>query len=217
MNVSRVEMPQGTIHQLRDKFRHRHVLQSLLKFLGRHHIDILPYYVTYESLKPEAEPSVDPDLGPVTTCLLSPAEIEEVYAHPDSEVWANEKETLLDEHCLCIGLKLKGNIAAYMWCNLNRCHSRLNAFPLKEDEAYLCSADTLKAYRGRNLAPLLRYELYRYLNRMGRTNFYSITEYFNIPAQKFKKKLGARPLRLNVHIRLGSKYERDITLKRFRV
>jgi len=107
-------MPQGTIHQLRDKFRHRHVLQSLLKFLGRHHIDILPYYVTYESLKPEAEPSVDPDLGPVTTCLLSPAEIEEVYAHPDSEVWANEKETLLDEHCLCIGLKLKGNIAAYM-------------------------------------------------------------------------------------------------------
>jgi hypothetical protein len=52
---------------------------------------------------------------------------------------------------------------------------------------------------------------------MGRANFYSITEYFNIPAQKFKKKLGARPLRLDVHIRLGSRYQRNITLKKYRV
>lgn len=210
-------MPQSTIARLRDKLRHRQILLSLLKFLGRHHIEIIPYYVTHESLKRETEPSVDPKLGAVETCLLSPAEIENIYAHPDSEVWVYEKETLLNERCLCIGLKLKGEIAAYMWCNLHRCHSQLTSFPLKEDEAYLCSADTFKAHRGKNLAPLLRYELYRHLNRMGRANFYSITEYFNIPAQKFKKKLGARPLRLDVHIRLGSRYQRNITLKKYRV
>jgi len=217
VNVSQVETPRGTIHQLRDKFRHRHVLQTLFKVLGRHHIEIIPYYVTHESLKHETEPRVDTELGPVAACLLSLAEIEEVYAHPDSEVMAYEKATLLDERCLCFGLKLKGEIAAYMWCNIHRCHSRLTQFPLKEDEAYLCSAVTLKAYRGRNLAPLLRYELYRYLNELGRTSFYSITEYFNTPAWKFKEKLGARQLRLNLHIRLGSRYERDITLKRFRM
>lgn len=217
MSVSQSEMPQETINQMRDQFRHRHVLQSVLKFLGRHHIEIVPYYVTHESLRHDTEPRVDPELGPVATCLLSPEEIEEIYAHPDSEVWAYEKETLLDERCLCIGLKLKGEIAAYMWCNLNRCHSRFVKFPLKPDEAYLCSADTLKAYRGRNLAPLLRYELYRYLNQMGRTSFYSTTEFFNTPAQKFKEKLGARPLRLNLHIRLGSRYQRNVTLKKYRV
>jgi GNAT superfamily N-acetyltransferase len=210
-------MPRGIIHHLREKFRHRHVLQSLFKVLGRHHIEIVPYYVTHESLKHAAEPRVDTELGPIAACLLSPAEIEEVYAHPDSEVMAYEKATLLDERCLCFGLKLKGEMAAYMWCNLHQCHSRLTKFPIKENEAYLCSAVTLKAYRGRNLAPLLRYELYRYLDQIGRTNFYSITEFFNTPARKFKEKLGARPLRLRLHIRLGSRCQWNITLKRFRI
>jgi hypothetical protein len=207
----------GGIDRLRDNFRHRQILQSLFKFLGRHHIIIAPYYVTVESLKHEYEPRADPDLGPIAACLLSPAEIEEVYAHPDSEVMAYEKETLLNERCLCFGLRIKGEIAAYMWCNLNRCHSRYTRFSLRQNEAYLCSAVTLKAYRGRNLAPSLRYELYKYLNGLGRTSFYSITEFFNTPARNFKEKLGARPLRLGLHIRLGGRCQRDITLKRFHI
>ena len=210
-------MVQGSIERLRDKIKHRQVLRSVVRFLGRHHIEIMPYYITHESLKRDTEPSVDPALGPITACLLSPAEIEEIYTHTDSEVWADEKQTLLDEHCLCMGLKLEGEIAAYMWCNLNRCHSRQIKFHLKADEAYLCSADTFKAYRGKNLAPLLRYEFYKYLNQMGRTSFYSITEFFNTPAQKFKEKLGARQLRLNLHVRIGSRFERDISLRRYHI
>jgi GNAT superfamily N-acetyltransferase len=210
-------MPQSAISQLRDKFRHRHVMLSLFRFLGRHHIEIDLYYVNHRSLRDGLEPSMDRGLGPVTTCLLSPAEIEEVYAHPDGEVWVHEKKTLLDEGCLCFGLKLNGEIAAYTWCNLYRCHSRLTKFPLKEDEAYICSTATLKAYRGKNLAPLLGHELHRYLTQEGRTNFYSLTEYFNTPARRYRDKLGARPLRLTLHIRLGSRFEKDITLKRFRI
>jgi hypothetical protein len=209
-------MPQGIIDQLRAKRRHHLVLQSLSRVLGCKGIEIAPYYVTHESLKHETEPSVDPELGPVAACLLSPAEIEEVYTHPESRVMGDEA-TLLDERCLCFGLKVKGEMAAFMWCNLHRCHSRITRFPLKEDEAYLCSAVTFTAYRGKNLAPLLRYELYRYLNQIGRTNFYSITEYFNTPARKFKEKLGARQLRLGLHIRLFNRCDWNITLKRFRI
>jgi ribosomal protein S18 acetylase RimI-like enzyme len=216
VNVSQVEMPQGIVGQLRDKFRHRLVLQTLSRVLGCKGIEIVPYYVTQEFLKHETKPSVDPELGPVAACVLSPAEIEEVYTHPESKVMGGE-ETLLDERCLCFGLKVKGETAAYMWCNVQRCHSRLTRFPLKEDEAYLCSAVTFKAYRGKNLAPLLRYELYRYLNQMGRTNFYSITEVFNTPARKFKEKLGARHLRLGLHIGLFNRCDWNITLKRYRV
>lgn len=215
MNVSQVGKPRGIIAQLRDKRRHHLVLQTVSRVLGGRGIEIVPYYVTHESLKPESEPSVDPDLGPVSARPLSPAEIEEVYTHPEGKLMGDEA-TLLDEHCLCFGLKVKGETAACMWCNLNRCHSRIVRFPIREDEAYLCSAVTLKTYRGKNLAPLLRYELYRYLNQFGRTNFYSITEYFNTPARKFKEKLGARHLRLGLHIRLFNKCDWNITLKRYR-
>jgi hypothetical protein len=210
-------MSQRIIDRVRDKFRHRLVLQSLFGMLGRAGIEIVPYYVTHESLNHETEPSVDPELGPVAVCLLSPAEIEAVYTHPDSKVMGDVKATYLDERCLCFGLKLKGEMAAYMWCNLHRCHNRLNKFPLKEDEAYLCSAVTFRAYRGRNLAPLLRYELYRYLNQIGRTNFYSITEFFNTSALKFKEKLRARPLRLCLYIGLFNRCQWNLTLKRFRI
>ncbi len=216
MNMSHVEKPSGIIDQLRDKRRHHLLLQTLSRVLGCKGIEIVPYYVTQEFLKHETEPRVDPELGPVAARLLSPAEIEEVYTHPESKVMGDEA-TLLDERCLCFGLKIKGEMAACMWCNVHRCHSRLARFFLKEDEAYLCSAVTFKAYRGRNLAPLLRYELYRYLNQIGRTNFYSITEVFNTPARKFKEKLGARHLRLGLHIRLFNRCDWNITLKRYRI
>jgi len=185
--------------------------------LERTGIEIVPYYVTYESLNHETEPSVDPELGPVAACLLSPAEIEAVYTHPDSKVMGDMKSTYLAERCLCFGLKLNGDMAAYMWCNLHRCHNHLNKFPLKEDEAYLCSAVTFKAYRGKNLAPFLRYELYRYLNQIGRTNYYSLTEFFNTSALKFKEKLGARPLRLSLYIGLFNRCRWNITLRRYRM
>ena len=209
-------MPQGIVGLVRDKVRHRLVLQSLFGMLGRTGIEIVPYYVTHESLNHETEPGVDPKLGPIAACLLSPAEIEAVYTHPDSRVMGDVKSTYLAERCFCFGLKLNGEMAAYMWCNLHRCHSRFNMFPLKDDEAYLCSAVTFRAYRGKNMAPFLRYELYKHLNQIGRTNFYSITEFFNTSAQKFKEKLGAKPIKLGLYVGLFNRWQWSITLKKYR-
>lgn len=215
MNVSQVEKPQGIVDQIREKFRYRLVLRTVLRVLGCRGIIIVPYYLTQESLKPEAAPNVDPELGPVAACLLTPAEIEEVFTHPESKSMGDEA-TLVKERCLCFGLKVNGQVAACTWCNLRRCHSDLNSFPLKEDEAYLCSAVTFKAQRGKNLAPLLRYELYKYLNQTGRSNFYSITEYFNTPARKFKEKLGARQLKLGLHVNLFNRCRWNMTLRKYR-
>ena len=89
-------------------------------------------------------------------------------------------------------------------------------FPLKDDEAYLCSAVTFRAYRGKNMAPFLRYELYKHLNQIGRTNFYSITEFFNTSAQKFKEKLGAKPIKLGLYVGLFNRWQWSITLKKYR-
>lgn len=215
MNVSQDEQRQGILGLVRERFRYGLVLRTVLRVLGSRGIEIIPYFVTQESLKEGIAPSLDQGLGPVVTCLLSPAEIDEILAHPEGKTMGS-KETLLGERCFCFGLKLNGEVAACTWCNVHRCHSELDSFALKENEAYLCSAVTLMAHWGRNVAPLLRYELYRYLNQMGRTDFYSITEYFNAPARKFKEKLGARQLKLGLHIRLFSRWKRNITLRRYR-
>jgi GNAT superfamily N-acetyltransferase len=191
------------------------VVHTVLKVLAGRGIEIVPYYLTQESLEPGIAPEVDPELGPVTAWVLSPAEVEELFTHPEAKAMGN-KERLLRERCFCFGLRLDGGIAACMWCNVHRCHSELTSFPLKENEAYMCSAVTFKAYRGRNLAPFLRCELHRYLKQMGRTKLYSITEFFNTPALKFKEKLGAKQVKLGLHIRLFNRCRWNITLRRYR-
>jgi hypothetical protein len=74
----------------------------------------------------------------------------------------------------------------------------------------------VNAYRGRNLAPFLRYAVYEHLNRSGHTKLYSITEYFNTPAVKFKEKLGARQLKLGLCVRFFNRWKWGITLKKNR-
>lgn len=215
MSVSQLERRQSLLGLIRERVRHGLVLHTISRVLGCRGIEIIPYYLTQESLAQGTAPSVDQELGPVAARLLSPAEIEEAFTHPESKLMG-DRETLLDEHCLCFGLKLKGEIAACMWCNLHRCHSQLNTFLLKEDEAYLCSAVTFRAYRGRNLAPFLRHELHRYLEQTGRTKLYSITEYFNTPARRFKDKLGAKQVKLGLHIKLFNRCRWNVTLRRYR-
>ncbi len=121
----------------------------------------------------------------------------------------------LSEGCLCMGIKHKDEIAAYMWCNLRECDSPLIRFDLRSEEAYLMNARTFSSYRGKNLAPYLRIQLYRHVRQMGRTKFISITSYFNTPAQRFKKKLNAKPQKFYIWIKVFMKYERIILLKSY--
>jgi GNAT superfamily N-acetyltransferase len=106
-------------------------------------------------------------------------------------------------------------VIAWMWSNLNFCDSRLLQFPLRENEAYLTGANTLEEFRGRNLAPWLRLEFYRRLRDRGKTKICSITEYFNRPAFAFKKKLGAKPLGLYLHVLLFKKLAFTFRLKKY--
>ena len=88
-------------------------------------------------------------------------------------------------------------------------------FKLNENEAYLFDAYILKAYRGHKLAPFMRYRCYRELEKMGRSTFYSYSDYFNTPANRFKKKLDARLLKLCLFIKLFEKFEWNLTLKSY--
>ena len=78
-------------------------------------------------------------------------------------------------------------------------------YELGPGEAYLYDAFIAPDFRGRSLAPYMRAESYKHLRRVGRHTFYSISDYFNSPAIKFKEKLNAEAIRLYLQIKLGGR------------
>ncbi len=84
-----------------------------------------------------------------------------------------------------------------------------------ENEAYLFDAFTLREYRGHNIAPFMRYSCYQELSKMGYNTFYSYSDYFNVPAIRFKAKLAARLLRLCLYIRLFNTFSGHWQLKKY--
>ncbi|MGD0822340.1 MAG: GNAT family N-acetyltransferase [Desulfomonilia bacterium] len=122
----------------------------------------------------------------------------------------------LERGWLCLGLMCGTRIIAHMWCNTRECDSNLYPFLLDHDEAYLSNALTVEEYRGRGIAPYLRLQFYKHLHGMGCYKIYSITEYFNISAMRFKQKLGAKPILLLVKVYFLNKYSVNILLKRYK-
>ena len=115
----------------------------------------------------------------------------------------------------CIALKYKDEIAAFMWINLIEFKYKSIVVPLKSNEAYLTDMFTVEGYRGKNIAPYLRYKSYEMLKEMGRNVLYSISICFNTPAVRFKEKLDAKKVNLILVIQLFRKYHTIIKLKTF--
>lgn len=172
-----------------------------------------PFYLVEESLSDETHLNLMPKLAPCTVTPLGPSEIKLISKSPEVD---DSEETFLRRLAngwLCLGLRHNGEIVAYTWCNLRKCDSSLLTFPLKEDEAYLTYAYTFKSYRGKNLAPYLRYELYKYLSELGRKTFFSITEFFNVSAILFKRKLRAKPVKFYLLIYFSEKLRWTLLLR----
>jgi len=188
-----------------------YVLQERLSRLG---ILIAPYFLVLEE-KPELSPGLAgrPPEG-LHFCPLNRRDLQEIAR--SEEFSETEKELLprLEEGDRCYGLKRGDAVIAYNWAGLKRCAYRLYAFELNAREAYLFGMATAKSLRGRGLAPLLRFKTYEALEQEGRTVFYSISDAFNRPAVRFKKKLGARFLELNLYIEFFGKVHWKRTLKK---
>lgn len=116
-----------------------------------------------------------------------------------------------------MGLLHDGQVVAYSWFNLNRCQYQNFGFQLNGNEAYLCDARTFQKYRGKNIAPYLRYQIYKELARLGRSKFYSFTIGVNKSSVRFKEKLGAKPLKLYLYIELFKKHRFVLPVKKIKV
>ena len=116
----------------------------------------------------------------------------------------------------CVGLKYHGDIAAFTWFSLKQIPTaHLYEAQMAMNEAYLYDMYVLKAFRGNNLAPILRYKSYEILKRMGRDTFYSVTECFNAASFRFKAKLNARVIFLALYVEIFKRYRISWILRRY--
>jgi ribosomal protein S18 acetylase RimI-like enzyme len=179
-------------------------------------VQIYPYDLVQEGLFDDGPLDFRAPLDNCATAFLEPSDMKTISAIPEV---SHSEDKLLDRvatGCLCLGIKHNGEIVAYSWCNLRRLGYNMLNFPLKENEAYLFDARTLKAYRGKSLAPYLRYELYKHLAELGRTRLFSCTSLLNTSAVKFKKRLRAKRIRVYLYFNFFGRYSFHIPLKNYK-
>lgn len=188
-----------------------HGVRNRLAKIG---VDMMPYYWVLEGGEDIDPPKIRGDESGFKISYLNESELAYIQnsisgiAHKDLLKYFNEGQ-------ICIGLKHYDEIAAYMFIKRGDFTFRGRTFKLEENEAYLCNMYTFESYRGKNLAPYLRYHSYTLVKELGIEKNYSVSEYFNKSTIKFKNKLKSRPLKLFLSIILFKKRHKNYLLKSY--
>jgi hypothetical protein len=176
-------------------------------------ISINPYWIEVEGLHLANEPDIRDDkvhyrIGPVDKSVVL-----ELY---ENLYWntAELKERLTSDYH-SIGLFREDALTAFMLMRYKSFTFKGNHISLSENEAYLENMYTYEDYRGRSLAPYLRYQGYKLLKSEGKTRCLSITQYYNKSSRKFKAKLNAEHSELWLNIGLFNKTTWNFLLKRY--
>ena len=199
-------LPLEAVRKIRQKFKHRLMMQFVVDRITMLGVEIKPFYLIEERFRKDLAAGFERGFEEFEITWLGPAEMEAIAAIRN---YAFSKEQLLlrlENGQMCLGVKEQGNLAAFTWADLSKQAGPWFRFSVKDNEAYLFDAYTLEPFRGKRLAPFIRYSLYRKLNQMGKETFYSISEVFNSPSIRFKMSLKARFLSLWVDVRLFRRF-----------
>jgi hypothetical protein len=189
-------------------------LRLIIDGLSQAGFRIEPYHVFLEELT--VAPQVERGFDDYEVSFLEAADMREIAQIPGRRFTHGELLARLSEGQRCLGLRHQGRIAAFTWCDFTAClfeNDRL--FALRDNEACLFDAYTMEPFRGRDLAPFVRYSCYRELARIGRTRCFSVTVLFNVPAMRFKKKLNAKVIELWVLVELFRRWRFHRRLTRY--
>lgn len=177
-------------------------------------LDFMPYYWVKEATSPITPPQIRGEDKNFEISTFGESEINHIK---NAIIGIEQKDLLADlkKGEICIGLKNKGEIAAYMFIKCKPFTFRKRFFDLKSTESYLHSMYTFESFRGKNLAPYLRYQSYKVLEDNGVTDYFSVSEYFNKSTIKFKKKLNSEPVKLYLSLVLFKRWTMNFTLKTY--
>jgi hypothetical protein len=191
---------------IRMKIRYNPPPRVVLDGLAKLGIRIQPYYVVLEGLSDSVPQHLETRRNEYDLGFLELQDMQVIGSIPFREVTYEELVTRLEEGKMCFGAKQAGTLAAFSWCDIDRFNFKGLEFPLRKNEAYLFDAYTFDSFRGRGLAPYLRYQLYKELAKLHRHRLYSISERFNASSLKFKRKLNAGVIGSGLYIDIVKKW-----------
>jgi hypothetical protein len=180
-------------------------------------IRIIPYYLVLEgdsAVEKESEIKPKMDSNRLVVSLLSESDMKELSQSPETNLSEKKIVDRLKGGWYCMGIRYDGCIISYLWYSLKQGEDFL-PLRLNKNEAYITDVRTFEAFREKNLAPYLRCELYKYLRKIGRNKFYSITFCYNKPAIRVMEKIFAKPIKLYLSIIIAKKFYWNIVLKTF--
>ncbi len=190
--------------------------ESVQSVLREVHVTFNPYYVYLEGLADEPELKFQEGFADYSIEHLTAGDMKTIAGIPGRRVGLAELLKRVDNGQVCLGIKHLDELVSFTWYDVNQSNIKGRIVPLKQNEAYLFDAYTLDAYRGKGLAPYMRYRVYRELAELGKTRLYSFTDYFNSPAIRFKQKLNAKLLQLRVIVGFR-RWRFNVLLKRYMV
>lgn len=188
------------------------VLDGLFWRLGRIGVSIKLYVTVKEG---EVQPAPELLNDKYVLCELTEEHIDDLLQLDSLHYTTKKLADWFKDGKLCFGLRDGEHLVAKMWCDLEVVNWDPAYRKLEPEEVYLFAAYSDPTYRGQNLAPTLRAACYTILRGRGRSEFYSHSEYFNLPARRFKQKLGGIEKDLQIEIGLFNKWSRTIILRRF--
>jgi len=177
---------------LRQKIRYNPPVRLVFDGLARTGIDVTFFYIMHEGLSGDTDIFLGGAFDGYEFGLFNENDMAAIAILP---MRAYSEENLLARLAAgqqCFGAKHKNQIAGFTWFDLAEINYKSYRKALKRHEAYLFDAYTSLAFRGKKLAPYIRYQVYRALDKIGRTDLYSVSDCFNHQSINFKKKLNAK-------------------------
>lgn len=203
------------LRRLRQKIQYSSILRVLHDGLVKIGIEITLFYLVEEGLHHQTIPFDNNEFADYSIEYLKENDLDVLCSIPEK---LYKKEFLINRMkngSSCLVVKKDGKLIGYTWFNLSECNSILYKFPLKENEAYLFDAYVLMDYRGKKIAPYIRYQCYKELKKINRINLYSISDLLNKQSINFKKKLNAKFLLLLLYINLFNRLKFSRQIKKF--
>lgn len=195
--------------------QHGLFLQGVRHIFAKAGINIMPYYWVEEEYYPAEKPKLKSLEDHFEFIRLKKSDVDAIKAKSDSVSAQKITKSVEDGHEF-VGLKQQEEVVAYMFIKTNDFIFQNREFKFNPNEAYILNVYTFPEYRGRNLAPYLCYLCYRYLDGKGIDTKYSISNYFNTSAIKYKEKLNARPLQLMIYIELFKTFNWHFVLRSYK-
>jgi len=195
-------------------------IQENKTFLRAYHIvsslvQVIPYYIMEEVFIDHDEHNIIPRIEDLEITVLTRDDMTYLGNHEERSASTEQYNRMMDNGCICVAAKHKGEITSYSWADQHYLIYKGKTIVLKPDEAYLFDARTYKAFRGKNLAPYVRYELYKWLRQRGVYRFFSITLLSNTASMRFKQKVGAKPIEMFLYVGLLRKFHMHFHLRNF--